>query len=64
MLQVAASGEEVLYITGRASTLESPTQLMLEVRFSKSAPGIKAFTKSTRPDLAPFLFEALPTLLS
>ncbi|KAK9867573.1 hypothetical protein WJX84_010901 [Apatococcus fuscideae] len=62
--QVAQTNEEVLYVTGKAATLDSPTQLLLEVRFAKGVPGIKAFTKSTRPDLAPFLFEALPALLS
>ncbi|KAK9833824.1 hypothetical protein WJX74_006957 [Apatococcus lobatus] len=62
--QVAQTNEEVLYITGKAATVDTPTQLLLEVRYSKAIPGIKAFTKSTRPDLAPFVFEALPALLT
>ena len=61
---MAQTNEEVLYITGKAATVDNPTQLLLEVRYSKAAPGIKAFTKSTRPDLAPFVFDALPALLS
>ena len=64
LLQVPNYNEEVLYLTGRVASVNQPTQLLLEVRFSKGAQSVTVFTRSERPDVAQLLFDALPSLLS
>ncbi|KAL3140598.1 hypothetical protein ABBQ32_005169 [Trebouxia sp. C0010 RCD-2024] len=61
--QVPNYNEEVIYLTGRVATANQPTQLLLEVRFSKGAHSVKAFTRSERPDVGQLLFDVLPSLL-
>jgi len=36
----------------------------VQVRYTPGLPGLKAFAKSSRPDLAPQLFDALARLLA
>ncbi|DBB17838.1 TPA: hypothetical protein ACH3X3_002858 [Trebouxia sp. C0006] len=62
--QVPNYNEEVIYLTGRVATVNQPTQLLLEVRFSKGAQSVKAFARSERPDVGQLLFDVLPSLLS
>ena len=62
-LQVPNYNEEVLYLTGRVATAPQPTQLLVEVRFSKGAQSVKAFARSERPDVGQLLFDVLPSLL-
>ncbi len=64
MVQVPNYNEEVIYLTGRVATVSQPTQLLLEVRFSKGAQSVKAFARSERPDVGQLLFDVLPSLLS
>ena len=64
MVQVPNYNEEVIYLTGRVATVNQPTQLLLEVRFSKGAQSVKAFARSERPDVGQLLFDVLPSLLS
>lgn len=64
ILQVPNYNEEVIYMTGRVATPNQPTQLLLEVRFSKGSPTLKVFARSERPDVGQLLFESLPGLLS
>ena len=63
-LQVPNYNEEVIYMTGRVATPNQPTQLLLEIRFSKGAQSVKVFARSERPDVGQLLFESLPGLLS
>lgn len=51
-------------MTGRVAIPNQPTQLLLEVRFSKGSPNVKVFARSERPDVGQLLFESLPGLLS
>ena len=51
-------------MTGRVASVNQPTQLLMEVRFSKGAQNVTAFARSERPDIAQLLFDALPGLLS
>lgn len=62
-LQVPNYNEEVIYLTGRVATANQPTQLLVEVRFSKGAQSVKAFARSERPDVGQLLFDVLPSLL-
>ena len=64
VVQVPNYNEEVIYLTGRVATVNQPTQLLLEVRFSKGAQSVKAFARSERPDVGQLLFDVLPSLLS
>lgn len=59
----AGSGEEVAYLTARAATLPAPTQLLLELRWAPSAPGVRAAVRSERPDVAPLVFGVLRSVL-
>ena len=36
----------------------------LQIRYSPGLPGLKVFTKSSRPDLAPQLFDAVARVLA
>jgi len=38
--------------------------LLPQIRYSPGLPGLKVFTKSSRPDLAPQLFDAVARLLA
>jgi len=59
----AGTGEEVAYLTARAATLPAPTQLLLELRWAPSAPGVRAAVRSERPDVAPLVFGVLRSVL-
>ena len=55
--------EEILYVTGRAIMPGGAVQLLLELRFSLGAPGIRAFFRGSMPQLAPLVFAALHEML-
>lgn len=59
--QVPGTGQDALYVTGRlpGGAGAPPTQLLLELRLSRGVPGVDAAFKCTRPDLAPFVFDAV-----
>lgn len=57
-------GEEVLYVTGRAALPAAPAQVLLELRFVAGAPGVRAFYRSARADLAPLAFAAVDKALA
>lgn len=59
--QVPGTGQDALYITGRASNLG---QLLLELRFVRGTPGIDASFKSERQDLAEAVFDVVQRCLS
>jgi hypothetical protein len=40
-----------------------PTQLLLELRLTRGAPGVDAAFKCQRPDLAPLVFDAVDKAL-
>lgn len=64
MAQKSVGGEDVLYVTGRAILGADAAQLLLELRFVKEKPGIRAFFRCTRADLAPAVFEAIAKALA
>lgn len=51
-------------MTGRAPGPSGPAQLLLELRFTRGAPGVDAAFKSARPELAPLVFEAVAQALA
>lgn len=51
-------------MTGRAPGPAGPTQLLLELRLTRGAPGVDAAFKSARPELAPLVFEAVEKALA
>lgn len=56
--------EDVLYVAGQASMPDSPAQLLLELRFALGGPGVRAFYRGVRPDLAQQVFAALTASLA
>lgn len=62
--QVPGTGQDALYVTGRAPGPAGPTQLLLELRLTRGAPGVDAAFKSARPELAPLVFEAVEKALA
>lgn len=64
MANKTVGGEEVLYVTGRAMLCPDAVQLLLELRFVAGQPGVRAFFRCTRPDVAPLVFDAVAAALS
>jgi AP-1 complex subunit beta-1 len=58
--------EEVMYVTGRVGMPPGgveAVQLLLELRFMPGAPGVRAFCRCARPDLAPLAFDVIKRAL-
>lgn len=54
--------EEVMYVTGRVGMPPGgaeAVQLLLELRFMPGTPGVRAFCRCARPDLAPMAFDVI-----
>ena len=64
MAHKSLPGEEVLYVTGRVGVPAAPIQLLIELRFTLATPGIRAFAKSERADLAGLAFGAISAALA
>lgn len=64
MANKSVGGEEVLYVTGRATVGAEGAQLLLELRFVKGQPGVRAFFRCKRSDLAQATFDAVGKALS
>lgn len=64
MAHKSLPSEEVLYVTGRVGLPVAPAQLLIELRFALATPGIRAFAKSERADMAGLAFEAVSAALA
>ena len=61
---VPGTGQDALYVTGRAPGAAGPVQLLLELRLTQGVAGVDAAFKCARPELAPLVFEAVAKALA
>jgi hypothetical protein len=60
---VPGTGQEALYVAGRLDAGGLAHPLLLELRFTRGAPGLEAACKCERADIAPLAFDALRQVL-